>query len=119
MAIYADSAGAPGALLAESDALTLTATTEAERTFTFSGVNQISVTSGTPYWIAVAWNDPGTPSVTVSRDGTATSRREQTVSSWPTLPNPYGAPTASNTGPIDAYITYVEPTSGDNGGFFF
>jgi hypothetical protein len=107
MALYADSSGAPGALLAESDAVTVTSTTEGDQAFTFSGANQVTVTSGVSYWIAVAWNDPGTPSLNVSRDGTATSRREQTVASWPTLPDPFGTPTANNTGPIAASITYT------------
>lgn len=107
MAIYADSSGLPGALLATSDVLSLTATAEANQTFTFSGANQITVTSGTPYWIGVAWDDPGTPSVVVSRDATATSRYEQTATAGPTLPNPFGTATANNTGPIDAFITYT------------
>jgi hypothetical protein len=119
MAIYADSSGSPGALLATSDVLVLTATAEADQVFTFSGGNQITITSGTAYWIGVAWDDPGAPSVVVSRDATATSRYEQTATSGPTLPNPYGSPTANNTGPIDAYITYTPSatTARRTGGF--
>lgn len=104
--VYADSSGEPGALLAESDVLVLTSTTEAERVFTFSGENIIEVVGGTDYWIGYGWNDPGSPSVSVSRDGTASLRREQTATSGPTFPDPYGTPLASNTGPIDFYITY-------------
>lgn len=108
MAIYSDSSGSPGALLASSDLLTVTATSEAEHVFTFSAGNQISITAGTPYWIGVGWAAPGNPpGMTVSRDGTAGGRYEQTISSWPTLPNPFGTPVANNTGPIDAYITYT------------
>lgn len=112
--IYADSSGSPGALLAESDVLSVTATTEGERSFTFSGANTIQVVSGTPYWIGVAWEDPGTPSLTVSRDGTAGGRYEQSFT-WPTLPNPYGTPTANNTGPIDAYVTFTVGGGGGTG----
>ena len=102
--VFADSAGEPGALLATSDTLAITNTTEQAITFTFSGGQQIAIASGTSIWVGVAWVDPGTPSLTFSRDNTATSRREQ---SWtpPTIPNPFGTPLASNTGPIDAYIT--------------
>jgi hypothetical protein len=114
--IYADSSGAPGALLAQSDVLVIpaTATTEAEQVYTFSGANQITVTSGTQYWIGVAWNDPdpsGTLQVLISRDATAGQRQEQTATSGPTPPNPFGTPTGSNTGPIDAYVTYTAGTT--------
>jgi hypothetical protein len=110
-AIYADATGAPGALLAESDPITLNSTTEAERVFPFSGANAIEVTAGTPYWIGVGWLDPdpggSTVGVTISRDGAAMSRLEQNIT-WPTLPDPYGAPVATNAGPIDAWVTYAE-----------
>ena len=101
--VYADAAGEPGAKLAESADVVCTHTTEQAITFTFSGGNQITLNSGTNYWLGIAWTDPGTPNVVISRDGTATSRREQ---SWtpPTLPDPFGTPLASNTGPIDAVV---------------
>jgi len=109
--IYADSAGSPGALLAQSDVLSIptSATTESERVYTFSGGQQITVNSGTQYWIGLAWDDPdpgGTLQIQISRDNTATSRYEQTATAGPTPPNPYGSPTANNTGPIDAYVTF-------------
>lgn len=111
--IYADSTGLPGALLATSDSVTLTATAEAQVDFSFSGANQISVASGTPYWIGVSWQDPGTPSVNLSRDATASSRQESAAY----LPNPFGTPTALS-GPVDVFITYTLPDTGDTGGFF-
>lgn len=107
--IYADSAGTPGAKLAESDILNITNTAEAELTWTFSGANLITVTSGTTYWIGVAWEDPGTLSISVSRDGTASQRYEQGLT-WPTVPDPYGTPAANTTGPIDAYVNYASVT---------
>jgi hypothetical protein len=115
-AIYADNgSGEPGALLAESDVLTLTATTEGERVFTFSGAAQITVSAGVPYWIGPAWQDPDPSgsaiSVVVSWAGAAGGRREQALT-WPTLPNPYGTPTSTTgSGPIDAYVTYTEITT--------
>jgi len=112
--IYANSSGAPGALLATSDSVTLTATTEAQVDFTFSGANQVPVGSGTTYWIGVSWQDPGTPSVNVSRDGTASSRQENATY----LPNPFGTPTALS-GPIDVFITYALPSAGDGDFFAF
>lgn len=104
--IYADSGGVPGALLAESDVLTVTSTAEGVRDFVFSGANRIAITGGTPYWIGLAWDDPGSPSLNVSRDSTAGLRYEQAIDAWPTLPNPYGSPTANNSGPIDAWVDY-------------
>ena len=113
--IYADSAGAPGSLLATSDSATLTSTTTGNQVdFTFSGANQISVGSGTTYWVGISWQDPGTPSVTYGRDTTASGRQE----SASYLPDPFGTPTAL-AGPIDVWITYVLPDSGTDNFFAF
>lgn len=100
--VYADSAGAPGALLATSDETVVTAITEAVRDYTFSGANQISITSGTPYWLGLMWDDPGTPSVTFSRDATASGRLEVQGFTYPTPPDPFGTGTVQ-TGPIDVW----------------
>lgn len=105
--IYADSAGSPGALLAVSDEVVITNTSEQQIDYTFSGGNQIAIVNGTPYWIGVVWQDPGTPSFTVSRDSTASQRKEQ-VLTYPTMPDPFGTPSATNSGPIDAFVTYTE-----------
>lgn len=112
--IYADSAGSPAALLAESDIVSLSTTSESEITFPFSGANLISITNGTSYWIGVAWDEPGTPSVTFSRDNTASQRQEQVISAWPTIPTPFGTPSATNSGPIDAYVNYNLAATGTN-----
>lgn len=111
--IYADSSGVPGALLATSDSVTLTATAEAQVDFTFSNTNRITVAAGTTYWVGVSWQDPGTPSLNLSRDATANGRQEASAY----LPNPFGTPTAL-TGPIDVFITYDLPDTADTGGFF-
>lgn len=113
LVIYADSAGAPGAKLAESDVVNISSTTESEVAYTFSGGNQIDVVSGTPYWVGVAFQDPGTPAVRYSRDGTASGRLENTAYA----PDPYGSGTPG-TGTIDAYITYNLPVDSDGGAFF-
>jgi hypothetical protein len=117
-AIYADASGEPGDLLAESDVLTLNTTSAGERIFTFSPANQIPIIAGTPYWIGLAWADPGTPGVEVRRDGVTAGRREQ-VLTWPTLPDPFGTPSdPDNAGPIAAYVTYDEASPEPPGSVF-
>jgi hypothetical protein len=122
--VYADSAGAPGALLAVSDEVVVTATTEAVRDYTFSGTAQAAIVSGTPYWIGLMWADPGTPSVTISRDSTANMRWERSGSaaptwSYPSAPDPFGTPEGSAgvgfSGPADVWVDYVEPTGPEPG----
>lgn len=105
--IYSDTTGAPDALLATSDEVTVNSTTEAEVDFPLSGGNQIAVTSGTTYWIGVHWQDPGTPGFAISRDATANGNNNlaDTYSDGPS--NPYGSGTSA-TGVIDAYVTYTE-----------
>lgn len=101
--IYADSASAPGALLAVSDEETITLTAEAVTDYTFSGGNQIVLTQGTNYWIGLAWDDPGTPSLNLSRDAGASGRVEMSGFAYPTLPNPGSTPTPF-AGPIDVWV---------------
>lgn len=110
--IYADSAGSPGAKLAESDEITISNTTQAELTFNFSGANRIGVVSGTQYHIGPSWADPGTPSVTFGRDSTAASRNESNNYA----PDPFGTPTAL-TGPMAAHVIYLTDDPVD-GAFF-
>lgn len=108
MAIYSDNAGEPNALLALSDETVVNNTTEAEKAFTFSGANQIVITGGTQYWIAVLFDDPGTPNFTISRANTAAMTRFKGIT-YPTAPDPYAADGSSN-GPLDLYIIYTEAT---------
>lgn len=112
--IYADSAGDPGAKLAESDPLVISNTTEQALNFTFSGANLINVVSGTPYHIGPSWADPGTPIITVYRDSTAGQRKEN--SSY--AADPFGTPTAL-AGPIAAYVTYSVPVTAEADPMFF
>lgn len=104
MTVHADSSGAPGALLAVSGEVVVTQTAEAGVAYTFSGAQQITITSGVTYWIGVFWQDPGTISINFSRDGTAGGRLENSGVTYPTTPNPFGTG-AANAGPIDAYVT--------------
>ena len=123
LVIYSDSAGSPNALLAQSDQVTISNTSEAAQSFSFSGANQIAITSGTPYWIGVHFSDPGTPNFTISRANTASLTRSDpdTYSDGPA--NPCSCGTSSNGG-LDIYIEYTEATAGasappDDGLVFF
>lgn len=108
---YADTGAAPGVLLAQSDAKTITNTAEALVDYVFSGANRISITSGTDYWIGPTWQDPGAESLVFSRDETANARREASAYA----PNPFGTP-ASLSGPIDVYVDVeVGATGGGTG----
>lgn len=112
MVIYSDVAGAltsASTLLAVSDDTSFTNTTEADVNFTFSGANQITVTSGQQYWIGVHAQDPGTPSWNISRDATADQRKVNGDDVWTGgSATPWGADITSLSGPIDAYITYSD-----------
>lgn len=105
--IYSDNAGAPDALLAVTDDTNFTNTTEQEVTANFTGVNQITITSGTTYWIGVHWQDPGAINVVLSRDATANLRVSQAEAFADGTSNPFGTPTTLS-GPIDCYVTYIE-----------
>lgn len=110
--VYADSGGAPGARLATSDPVTITNTAEQQIDYTFSGADAIAIASGTTYWVGLAWQDPGAPSLNISRDATASARQEASAYA----PTPFGTPTAL-TGPV---AVYVETSSGGGavgGGF--
>ena len=115
--VYANSGTAPGALLATSDQITITSTTpDSVRDFTFSGANQIDIVGGTTYWVGVTWDDPGTPSITYSRDETSGRRLERSDITYGTPPNPFGTATGTFTGPIDAWCDVVSGTGAGTGG---
>jgi hypothetical protein len=120
MVIYSDSAGSPATLLAVSDEVVVSATTEAVRDYTFSGAAQIAITSGTPYWIGLMWSDPGTASVVHSRDATAGMRWERSASaapSWtyPNAPSTFGTPEGPFSGPSDFWVDYALPSAAEPG----
>jgi hypothetical protein len=105
LTVYADSAGAPGALLATSSLVSVTSTTETLVNYTFTGTNRAAITNGTSYWIGPAWQDPGTISVAYSRNTTAT--QVLAVNSF--APTTFGTGAAS-AGPVDAYIDVTTGT---------
>ena len=100
-ALWDASTGAP---LCVSDEVTVTNTTEQEIVFNFSGGNAISLTAGTSYTYGVMWKDPGTPSVTWSRQATSsTSLKNNVAYVTGSAQNPIGSGTVS--GPVDMYVT--------------
>jgi hypothetical protein len=113
--IYADSSGSPGALLAETDPITVTNTTSSFQSAAFTGANIITLNNGTTYHIGAAWADPGTNSVIYDRDSTASLRNEQTSD----RPDPFGAPSLNSSGPIAAYVDYFAAAGPTNNGGFF
>jgi hypothetical protein len=111
--IYSDSGGEPGSLLATSAEVINTADPGSPiwHSFTFSGGNIIDVTAGTPYWLGMGWDDPGTPTIRWYRNATAGLRRER-IFTYPNFPASFGTADATNSGPLDAYVTYTEAASG-------
>ena len=115
MVVYADSSGAPGARLAVSDEITISSTAEGVRDYVFSGANQVTIVAGATYWVGAAWDDPGTPSLTFSRD-TQSSKRVESTATYGTPPNPWGTVSGTFTGPIDAWVDVVSGTGAGTGG---
>lgn len=111
MALYSDTAGAPDALLSTSDEVTVNWTTETLTQFPFSGGAQVNVVSGTAYWIAVFFKDPGTPSFEISRANTANLTRFGSDTYGPTPADPFNVDGSSN-GALDLYIEYSEGGGG-------
>lgn len=110
MVIFADNAGSPGNFLAQSDEVTVNWTTVTDTNFPFSGGNQISVTSGTPYWIGFWSDDPGTPSYEYKRDNSANVNHfasDAYVAGAGTPTSPFSSGGTAN-GPLNAYINYTE-----------
>jgi hypothetical protein len=108
MVVYSDSAGLPGSLIAQSNTVTISNTTEAQVDFTFSGVNQVATTNGTPYWIGFSWADPGTNSVTWSRDATAAQAQQNNLH----LASSFGTPGTALSGPVDTFVDLATVITG-------
>lgn len=109
MVIFSDSAGSPNTYLAQSDEVTVNWTTVTDTNFPFSGANQISITSGTAYWIGFWADDPGTPSYEYKRDNNANVNHfaSDVYSTAGTPTSPFVSGGTAN-GPLNAYITYTE-----------
>lgn len=113
--VYADNGGTPvgGALLATSDETIISNTTEALKDFTFSGANQISLVSGTTYWLFVGFDDPGTPNFQISRANNVGVVHFRGIV-YPTFDDPFVSDGTSN-GPLDAYLEYTPAAGGATG----
>lgn len=109
MVIYSDSSGEPNTILAVSDEVTVDWTTSTETNFASSGANQISIVSGTPYWIGFMFDDPGSPSFEMRRNNTAGLVRYK-ATTYPTPPSPFSAD-GSSAGALNAVIDYTEASS--------
>lgn len=109
--IFADNGGTPdgGAFLAMSDEVIVDWTTSTDTEFPFSGGNQISIVSGTPYWIGFWADDPGTPSYEYKRDNNANVNHFATEAypggGTPTTPFTSGG---TANGPLNCAIDYTE-----------
>lgn len=110
--VYSSTAGSPDALLATGDEVTITHEAEQEVDLPFSGGQQLALVGGTEYFIGWIHDDPGTPSVSHSRDSTASlgPTNTDTYSDGPS--DPFGTVDAQ-TGPIDCYGTYTEASGSD------
>jgi hypothetical protein len=112
LVIYSDVAGVPTTLLAVSDDVTInTGTSEAEVAYTFSGINQIAIVSGVPYWIGVHFTDPGTGNMSISRANTVGLVRSDPDTYSDGSSATCSCATSSNGG-LDVYITYTEAGGG-------
>src|SRR6266567_4063479 len=78
--IYSDNAGTPNTLLAITPEAVFTNTTEQVVTANFTGVNLISLTAGTTYWVGVLVHAGASPQdATISRAGTANGAKFTTT----------------------------------------
>jgi hypothetical protein len=99
--VYADSGGAPGALVAVSDEQSFSDTSVNSRTANFAGE---FLAAGT-YWVGYTYDSNATTNVIVYRDNTA----NQTLSAVDTYsdgPSDPAGTMAALAGPLDAYVTY-------------
>lgn len=120
--VYADNAGAPGNLLAVSDDTSFSSTALVRPAFTFSGANQIAITSGTSYWIGVQHSAgaSGSVSTTVKRATTAGLVRSNNDAFSDGAASPFGT-TATTAGGLDVFMIYnatPPPGASSNAGAF-
>lgn len=109
MVVYSDNAGVPDALLATSDEVTISNTSEAEIDFTFSGLDRIIMTNGTTYHIGFH-NESNSNTLFVSYDAVTSNGNHTNSDTYAGgATNPFGAPTTA-TGLLDAYVTVLDMT---------
>ena len=109
--VYSSVSGSASPLLATGDEVTFTDTAEVAINLPFSGAQQLSLVGGTEYFIGFHHADPGVPSITHSRDNNPAlgSTNTDTYSDGPA--DPFGT-IDLQTGKIDVFCTYTEPTTG-------
>jgi hypothetical protein len=109
--VFADNGGTPngGAFLAASDPVTVNWTTVTDTVWTFSGADQITLVSGTPYWFGFWSDDPGVPSYEYKRDNTA-GVVHFAADTYSTTLDPTSPFTSGGTanGPHNCYLEYTE-----------
>jgi len=109
LVLYSDSAGDPANLLAYSDIVTITQTSEALVDYIFSSENQIYIAPNTPYWVGFIAEDPGAINYVWSRGSTgATARRTSAGDTFSDGPNLVFNETSAGTGIIDVYLDFTE-----------
>ena len=101
--IYADSSGTPGALLADSSAVTVTGATPAWYNTTIS----YAFSASTNYWLNVYVGCAATNLVIYTNHGGATNQLSfLTGQAYPTAPNPFGTPGGQVPWYFSIYATY-------------
>lgn len=106
--IYSDNAGSPDQLLAITDEVTFTNTTNEWIQGRFTGINNIKITSGTQYWIGFIQEDPGVPNVVrIQSTGTVNAQASDTDTYATGPTTPWGVPTLL-TGPLSVYVLYTD-----------
>lgn len=105
LVVYSNLSFVPTNLLAESDEVTITNTTEQEIAFTFSGLNRITITDGVRYYFGIFFQDPGTPDMVMSRGNSLVGVFSMSTP-YPTAPSVFSG-TSNFGGPYDCYLTTV------------
>ena len=100
VAIYSDSGGLPGSLIAQSQSATITA--DSWNTVSISA----NLSANTSYWLAYNANGLTTSNSVLKLDNGSTGQNQWKTQTFGTWPNPFGSSnSASYTGSI--YATYT------------
>ena len=108
LVIYKGASIDTSTLIATSDQVAITNTTEAAISFTFSGLQRAYLTSGQQYYIGIHFSDPGTPNFTISRANTIGTvfSNSDTYSDGASAVFAGEQATTTSNGPLDIYVTY-------------
>jgi hypothetical protein len=97
------SGGAPGTLVAESDEVAISNTTEAEITFPFSVADYPWLDGSTNYYIGLHWKNPGSTNFLFSRANTSNLVKANADTYSDGASSSFGTVT-NESGAIDAYL---------------